>query len=158
MLESTLLKKLENLMPSHTIEVSTLREGCILLLVDKENLKNVISCLKEEGFTHLAGITALETDDAFELLYHLSRRGTLLTVRVNLPLNDDAVPTITDIIPGALLYEREIHDLFGVKFEGHPNLEPLILPDDWPKDVYPLRKNRTTERRETKKESNPLSH
>ncbi len=154
MLESAFIKKLENLMPSHTIELLTPREGYILLLVDKENLKNVISCLKEEGFTHLAGITALETDDAFELLYHLSRRGTLLTVRVNLPLNDDTIPTITDIIPGALLYEREIHDLFGVKFEGHPNLEPLILPDDWPKDVYPLRKNRTMERGETKKKSN----
>jgi len=60
-----------------------------------------------------------------------------------LPLKNDVIPTITDIIPGALLYEREIHDLFGVKFEGHPNLEPLILPDDWPADNYPLRKNRT---------------
>jgi len=155
MLEPTLIKKLESLMPSHTIEVSTSREGRIFLLVDKGNLKDVISCLKEEGFTHLAGITALETDDVFELLYHLSRRGTLLTVRVNLPLNDDTVPTITDVIPGALLYEREIHDLFGVKFEGHPNLEPLILPNDWPKDVYPLRKNGTTKRREAKEESKP---
>ena len=51
-------------------------------------------------------------------------------------------PTITDIIPGALLYEREIHDLFGVKFEGHPNLEPLILPEDWPRDVHPMCKNK----------------
>jgi NADH:ubiquinone oxidoreductase subunit C len=72
--------------------------------------------------------------------------GILLTVRVNLPLNDDEAPTITDVIHGALLYEREIHDLFGVKFEGHPNLEPLILPDDWPKDVYPLRRSGTTKK------------
>lgn len=123
--------------------------------MSKENLKGVISCLKEEGFVHLAGITALETNDAFELLYHLSREGTLLTVRVNLPLNDDRAPTITDIIPGALLYEREAHDLFGVKFEGHPNLEPLILPEDWPRDVYPLRKSGTTKEEKLKKKQKP---
>lgn len=146
MSEFTIVKKLENLIPSHILEVSVPREGRIFVRVSKEHLKNVIAFLKDDGFVHLSGITALETNDAFELLYHLSREGTLLTVRVDLPLNDDVAPTITDIISGALLYEREIHDLFGVKIEGHPSLEPLILPDDWPKDVYPLRKSGTTKR------------
>ena len=142
MSRSTIVKKLENLIPSHILEVSVPREGRIFVYVSREHLKNVIALLRDEGFGHLAGITALEKNDAFELLYHLSMEGTLLTVRVNLPLDDDVAPTITDIIPGALLYEREVHDLFGIKFEGHPNMEPLILPDDWPKEVHPLRKRR----------------
>ncbi|RLG90884.1 hydrogenase large subunit, partial [Candidatus Bathyarchaeota archaeon] len=56
------------------------------------------------------------------------------------------VPTITDIIPGAVLYEREVHDLLGVAFEGHPDLSPLVLPEEWPERVYPLRKEYTLEK------------
>ena len=143
MLESDVVKGLENLVSPSSLEVSVPRAGRIFVRVGREHLKKVISFLKDNGFAHLSGITGLQSGDSFELLYHLNRGGVLLTVRVNLPLKNDVIPTITDIIPGALLYEREIHDLFGVKFEGHPNLEPLILPDDWPADNYPLRKNRT---------------
>ncbi|MCS7114951.1 MAG: NADH-quinone oxidoreductase subunit C [Nitrososphaerota archaeon] len=140
MSEPAIVKKLKNLPPSHVIEVSVPRGERVFARVNKEHLKNVISFLVDEGFRHLAGITALETDEGFELLYHLSMEGTLLTVKVDLLSNDDAAPTITDIIQGALLYEREAHDLFGIKFEGNPYLKPLILPDDWPVDDYPLRK------------------
>ncbi len=51
------------------------------------------------------------------------------------------LPSITPIIPGANWHEREAHDFFGIVFEGHPNLERLILPYDWPENVYPLRKD-----------------
>jgi len=56
------------------------------------------------------------------------------------------LPTITDLIPGATLYEREVHDLLGITFKGHPDLSPLILPEGWPPDVYPLRKEWTIEK------------
>ncbi|MEM3797930.1 MAG: NADH-quinone oxidoreductase subunit C [Candidatus Bathyarchaeia archaeon] len=139
--ELDIAQKLQNLIPSHVMEVVAPRKGRVFLRVKKERLREVIEFLKNEGFTHLSGITALETDDKFELLYHLGMEGTLLTVRVNLTLNNDIAPTITDIFPGALLYEREAHDLFGVKFEGNPNMKPLILPEDWPENIYPMRKN-----------------
>lgn len=151
MSEYNIVKRLEKLFSPH-LEVSTPRAGRIFVHVSREHLKKVIAFLKDDGFVHLSGITGLQTSGAFELLYHLSGRGILLTVRVNLPLNEVA-PTITDIIPGALLYEREIHDLFGVKFEEHPNLEPLILPEDWPKDVYPMRKSQTVDRGKKRKKS-----
>jgi NADH:ubiquinone oxidoreductase subunit C len=142
MSEFNVVKRLENLISPQNLEVSVPQAGRIFVRVSKENLKKVIAFLKNNGFVHLSGITGLQSSDAFELLYHLSGGGILLTVRVNLPLNDDVAPTITDIIPGAFLYEREIHDLFGVKFEGHPNLESLILPEDWTRDVHPMRKNK----------------
>ncbi|RLI62527.1 MAG: hydrogenase large subunit, partial [Candidatus Asgardarchaeum californiense] len=50
------------------------------------------------------------------------------------------ISSITDIYPVADFYEREIMDLFGVEFEGHPKPRRFILPDNWPKNVYPLRK------------------
>ena len=69
-----------------------------------------------------------------------------ITLRTKLTYSDLIIPTITDLSPGASLYEREIHDLFGVIFEGHPNLTPLLLPDNWPINVHPLRKEWTVEK------------
>ncbi len=120
--------------------VSTPRNGRIFVNVDRENLRILVQSLKGEGFSHLSAITGLEVEDGIELLYHLSSSRTILTLRVKIPFNDAVAPTITDIIPGAILYEREAHDLLGVKFKGHENLERLILPDSWPENEYPLRK------------------
>lgn len=142
MSEMDIVRKLENLFSSR-VKISASCEGNISLQVGKEDLRDVISYLKNEGFMHLVAITVLETNGAFELLYHLGMGGTLLTVRVNLPLNDDGVQTVVDIFPVALVYEREAHELFGVKFEGNPNLDRFILPDDWLEDVYPLKKSGT---------------
>ncbi|MCK4434684.1 NADH-quinone oxidoreductase subunit C, partial [Candidatus Bathyarchaeota archaeon] len=61
------------------------------------------------------------------------------------PKNNPNVPTVTDLIPGAILYEREVHDLLGVNFEGHPDLSPLLLPEEWPQNLYPLRKEHNLE-------------
>ncbi len=108
--------------------------------VARTSLRKAIAFLKREGFAHLSTITGLEADASVELLYHFSAKGIMLTVHVTVPLADVSIPTITDIVPGASLYEREVHDLLGVKFEGHPNLQRLILPDDWPEGDYPLRK------------------
>ena len=128
------------------------RAGRVFVGIDKKKLKDAIRFLKTDGFTHLSAITGLETEDEIELLYHLSKEDVLLTIRVRLPLNETVIPSITDHILGATLYEQEIHDLLGVNFEGHPNLAPLILPDDWPNGVYPLRKSQTAEKGKAKRE------
>ena len=57
-----------------------------------------------------------------------------------MPASDPKVPSITDIINGATLYEREVHDLVGVYPEGHPDPKRLLLSEDWPEGVYPLLK------------------
>jgi len=121
--------------------------GKMFMCIDKKWLKPTIEFLKSNGTTHLSAITGLEVADGIELLYHLSNGNTLLTIVLRLPLNEPVVASITNIIRGAIPYEQEIHDLFGVEFEGHPNLDPLILPDDWPKGLYPLRKSRTQKKR-----------
>ena len=58
-------------------------------------------------------------------------------------MNIRLVPTICDIIPSATLYERELMELFGVTVEGTPDPARLVLPDEWPEGVYPLRKSFT---------------
>ena len=124
----------------------------VFIGIDRKCLRDAVGFLIKNGFVRLSAITALEADERFELLYHLTNEEILLTLRVKLPKNAAVAPSITDIIRGAAPYEQENHDLFGVEFDGNANLEPLILPDDWPRDVYPLRKrqiNRKSDEEDT---------
>ena len=74
-------------------------------------------------------------------MYHIRTKGSVVTVKTEVSKEDPRIATITDIIPGANFHEREAADLLGVVFEGHPNPGRLVLPEDWPKDLYPLRKD-----------------
>jgi Ni,Fe-hydrogenase III component G len=87
--------------------------------------------------------TALETDDTFEVLYHFSydQLGIVITAKVIVRDKENpAIDSITSFITGAEWTEREIHDLYGIHVNNHPRLERLILADDWPEGVYPMRK------------------
>jgi NADH-quinone oxidoreductase subunit B/C/D len=77
----------------------------------------------------------------FTLVYHLLSFDPATRLRLKVPLSgpDPAADTVTDIWPSANWYEREVYDLLGVRFEGHPNLQRLIMPPDW--EGHPLRKN-----------------
>ena len=94
-------------------------------------------------------ITAIDSDHCFEVLYHYSNDETGCVVTLKAFVRDRESPQITSItpmIPGAEWIEREVHDLLGIVFEGHPNLRRLILADDWPQGVYPLRKEQKDEK------------
>lgn len=140
--ESEVAGRLLNRFQHYVLEFSIPKVNRIFIHVSREGFKEVVRFLANEGFTHLSAITALNAGDGLEILYHFSGNNIILTLRVTLPPNDYSVPTITDVIPGAILHEREAHDLFGIKFEGNPDLKPLILPEDWPADIHPMRKRR----------------
>ena len=89
----------------------------------------------------LSALTGMDTGDVFELLYHLRVGGSLLTLRLQVPREEPVVASITGLIPGADLHEREAYDMLGIIFKGHPNLERLLLPDDAPEGFHPLRKD-----------------
>ena len=115
----------------------------VWLSIRKEKLVDAITHLVGEGFVHLSTITGLEGENGLEVIYHLNRKGLEASLKVEVPVKQPVLPTMTPIIPGAILYEREVHELLGVVFSGHPNLSLLILPEDWAKGVYPLRKKWT---------------
>lgn len=154
MFEEQIISKLKQYLNAECFLEEPFTKGRqIFIRIGKKCLKPAIEFLKSNEFTHLSAITGLEVADAIELLYHLSNGNTLLTIVLKLPLNEPVVPSITNIIRGAIPYEQEIHDLFGVEFEGHPNLEPLILPDDWLADNHPLRKSRAVAKDKKRKET-----
>jgi NADH:ubiquinone oxidoreductase subunit C len=91
---------------------------------------------------HLIQISALDNGRGFELIYHLTGpHRTVLAIAVELPREKPEMPTTSDILPPAGIYERQIYDLFGIVFTGHPNLKRIILNEDWPKDEFPMRKD-----------------
>lgn len=90
----------------------------------------------------LISISTVDTTTSIELHYHLTGpHRTIVTVTVELPREGPEIETVSNQLPPAALYERQIHDLFGVVFRGHPGLTRLVLNDDWPTDEHPLRKD-----------------
>lgn len=125
--------------------VETIRSGICQLLIDRERLLEVLRLAKEEcEFNMLFDLTAadyLEREPYFHVIYllhsheHLAK--LLLKVRVN--REEPVLPSATELWPAANWFERELYDLFGVRFEGHPNLERILMPDDW--TGHPLRRD-----------------
>jgi formate hydrogenlyase subunit 5 len=100
----------------------------------------VLLLLKHIEDTIISTITGVDLGSEIELNYHMICGGTV-TLKNRVSRDNPITKSITDILPGANLYEREVFDLLGVVFEGHPNLERLLLPESWPKGDYPLRKD-----------------
>jgi Ni,Fe-hydrogenase III component G len=118
-------------------------ENRILLLCEAENSFDVNKFLFEGLSLRFLIATGIDSDDCFEILYHYANDETSHIVTVKAFIRDRQNPQIESIapfLPGAEWIEREIHDLFGIDFKNHPNLRRLIVNDDWPEGVYPLRK------------------
>ncbi len=102
----------------------------------------VLRTLKEkEGFDRLGNLTAVDWKDHIEMVYHLYNMEENVKLEVKAAL-DSVAPVIesaTSLYPGAEFEEREVYDLMGVEFLGHPDLRRILMPDDYP--AHPLRKD-----------------
>ena len=115
----------------------------IYLLCESENAHALNKFLFEDLSLRFVIATGIDSDNCFEILYHFSndQTGCVITVKAFIRNHEKpAIESITPFLPGAEWIEREIHDLLGINFENHPNLRRLILADDWPEGIYPLRK------------------
>jgi Ni,Fe-hydrogenase III component G len=84
-----------------------------------------------------------DTRHYMEILYHfiVEDINLLISFRVKLPKQKPVIDSIAPYIEGANWVEREIHELLGIDFKGHPDLRKLLLPDGWPEGVYPLKRD-----------------
>ena len=87
--------------------------------------------------------SGLHSKKGFEILYHFSndKSGHVINLHVILPHENPEIRSLTGVFSAAEWIEREIHELLGINFKGHPNLVPLISKDNWPEGTYPYRKN-----------------
>lgn len=130
----------------------------IFLMCESENNYEACKFLFEEVGARFVIATCIDSDDCYEILYHFSYDQTGCVITVNSFIRDRESPSIESIgqfIPGAEWIEREMHDELGVEFKNHPDMRRLILADDWPDGVYPLRKG--TKRPESQPASQPIA-
>lgn len=106
-----------------------------MLLVDMPFLKTILSSLKGEGFEVLMDLTGVDYLEPFKqtkVIYFLHNPSNLERVQIACyALRGATLPSVIELWEGANWYERELWDLFGIKFEGHPELTRILLPDDW---------------------------
>ena len=133
------------------VQLSPAASDMPTLEVAEHRIKDVLRFLKSEAtprYQRLDDLTAIDEsarqdrvdDTDFTLVYHLLSFEPAGRLRLKVPLHgrQPIIQSVTDIWPSANWYEREVFDLFGVQFDGHPNLQRLIMPHDW--QGHPLRK------------------
>ena len=133
-------KQIEKKFPGSVVE-----SGPESLLVKAESLSEIAGYLKSTAgldFDYLTAITAVDYIDCFEVVYQLTslKHNHSLVVKTRCYLRDNpALPSVVGLWRGADFQEREIYDLFGISFEGHPNLKRIVLWEGF--EGYPLRKD-----------------
>src|SRR5437588_8860202 len=116
----------------------------LTITVARENIIAACEALKQAGYNFFEDVTAVDwypSEPRFQITYHFLSMSLKERLRliVRLDSDDAALDSITPVWPAANFYEREIFDLFGVHFVGHPNLRRIMMPENW--KGYPLRKD-----------------
>ena len=145
--ENEIVENLNKFLKEGLVKATVPRPRRIFVYVKKDALRDAVKHLtKDLEFKHMSTVTGVDLGEKIEVIYHLAHKGSIVaSIRLSVSKKNPSVPTVTDLVPGAVLYEREVHDLFGVNFKGHPDLSPLMLPEEWPQGVYPLRKEHELE-------------
>lgn len=129
--------------------------GQSVLHVPRDQLIETVSGLRDEGYLSPLDVTAVDYSDhggrsdlppevvpeRFELVVTLISHSPprRIRLRVQVPADDPTVPTLFDLFPGTEALEREVSDMFGIAFEGHPDPTRILMPPDW--EGHPLRKD-----------------
>ncbi len=152
---ATALKSAETLLQPWALSMKTPQEDRLDVNLPADQLPAAVAALKAEKWGYLSAITCIDhsslggeqadlpVEAHLEVLYHFCHGAAVLSLRVDVPHSLAVVPSICEAFPVATLYERELIEMFGLRVDGTPDTSRLLLPDDWPDGVYPLRKEFT---------------
>ncbi len=146
---TTLLQSAQSLLSPYTERVETPEAERLDVYIPAEKIVEAVQAMVDAGGWHLSAMTGLDipqsatSEGAIEILYHFCQGPAVVTLRIQVPYGLPEAPSICGVIPAATLYERELIEMFGVILDGTPVRARLLLPDDWPDWVYPLRKSFT---------------
>ena len=142
---ATILSKIKERLPGAVLDITEFA-GEHILHVKGQDILKVLTELKDDGFNFLADLTAIDNltlggFERFAVSYHVLSHKTTerVTVKAYISEEQPSLPSVESLWKTADWQEREVFDLFGIKFEGHPNLIRIMNPDDF--DGYPLRKD-----------------
>jgi NADH-quinone oxidoreductase subunit C len=134
---------------SAALEDAKFDRGELTLTIASDKIRSAAATVQAAGYNFFEDVTAVDwfpSSPRFQLSYHILSHQYKERIRLRVLLNDTnqdgeapSVESITSIWPAANFYEREVFDLFGIRFEGHPDLRRIMMPDEW--QGHPLRKD-----------------
>ncbi len=133
----------------------TTSRGQRVLHPSADDLLATAGRLRDDGYVMAVDVTAVDyldhpgrsdlpagvTPERFEVVVslHDHRRGERVRLRIQVPADEPVVPSLFDLYPGTEAMEREVFDLYGIAFDGHPDMTRILMPEDW--EGHPLRKD-----------------
>ncbi len=142
MSDIAIVESLKRDLGEKALEIGNPDRRRIFLKVAPADLIAAVTLLRDKyDCAHLSTISGVDKGEMFEVLYHLASPVAVISLRIEVPRAAPRFASICPVIPGAVLYERELQEMFGVTVEGIPDGRRLNLPDDWPEGQYPLRKD-----------------
>ena len=118
--------------------------GELTLKIAHEHIRAIAALVQKAGYNFLEDVTCVDYypgEPRFQVIYHIVSHSLKARVRLAAPIEsiDLDIDSIVPVWPSADFYEREVFDLFGIRFSGHPNLRRIMMPDEW--EGHPLRKD-----------------
>lgn len=118
--------------------------GELTLKIARDQIRAAAALVQKAGYNFLEDVTCVDyypVEPRFQVIYHILSHSLKARVRLAAPVEsiETEIDSITPVWPSADFYEREVFDLFGIRFAGHPNLRRIMMPDEW--QGYPLRKD-----------------
>ena len=126
------------------LEDAKFDHGELTLTIASDKIRSAAATVQAAGYNFFEDVTAVDwfpSSPRFQLSYHIVSHPYKERIRLRVLVDGEApsVESITSVWPSANFYEREVFDLFGIRFEGHPDLRRIMMPDDW--QGHPLRKD-----------------
>jgi Ni,Fe-hydrogenase III component G len=144
---SSIFQSVTSLFSTYIDHTNQPEDGRLDIYIPADKIAYAVGVMVSTGNWHLSAITGIDIpqtaqqDGAIEILYQFCQKSIIVTLRIQVSYGMPIAPSICKVIPAAVLYEREVVEMFGVILEGMPMRDRLLLPDDWPDYVYPLRKS-----------------
>ena len=133
---------------------SSLSRDQLVVHVDQDKYLEMVTALRDDGYAFCCDLTAVDyllaidrplaagvTPQRFEVIVSLldMQQAKRVRVRAQVPEREPTLPTLFELFPGTEAMEREVYDMFGIAFDGHPDMSRILMPDDW--EGHPLRKD-----------------
>jgi NADH-quinone oxidoreductase subunit C len=163
-----IIEALRGAVPDAAVEPAPAADGMPAIYVAREHLTEVAYALRDLPALQFAfapditGVDFLPREPRFEVMFHLVALGVpgfgdtpkRLRVKVRVPGDDPRMPTLSAVWKSMNWGEREVYDLFGIHFDGHPDLRRILMPEDW--EGHPARKDYPVQIKMTPKVYEPL--
>ncbi len=151
-MQSDILKDIKRKFDSDILEVAEKNQRRVILTINPDSILKVAGYLYRNAGLRFIIASALHTRRGFEIHYHFSHdpSGLILNLHVVLDKDKPEIESLSNMFNASNWIEREMHELFGIKFLNHPNPEKLISEGNWAEGVYPYRKEFKSAREEEK--------